>query len=137
MSTENRKILVIDDDEDYVTIVRTILETQDFEVLSASDPESGLRSARENNPDLILLDVIFYGDTLGFEYCRRLKKDPITARTPVFMVTSVGDIYGVDFWPADPDILPADDFISKPVRKADLLERVNKVLNAKTGESKK
>ena len=73
--------------------------------------------------------MIFYGATLGFEYCRKLKKDPDTQDIPVVMVTSVGDVYGVDFWPADPVMLPADVFISKPVRKTDLLDRIEKILS--------
>ncbi len=125
------RILIIDDDPDFRSIVATILETQDYQVLGESDPKSGVETAKREKPDLILLDVIFYGDTLGFEYCRVLKKDPDTKNIPVVMVTSVGDVYGVDFWPADPDFLPADDFISKPVRKADLLERVGKILSVR------
>jgi DNA-binding response OmpR family regulator len=124
-----QRILIIDDDPDFTSIVSTILETKDYTVLVASDPKEGFAIAREQKPDLILLDVIFYGDTLGFEYCRKLKKDPETAAIPVVMVTSVGDVYGVDFWPADPDMLPADDFISKPVRKVDLLARVEKIIS--------
>jgi DNA-binding response OmpR family regulator len=131
MNKVNRRILVIDDDPDFTSIVSTILETHDFDVLVASDPKSGLETARAEKPDLVLLDVIFYGDTLGFEYCRKLKKDPETSQIPVVMVTSVGDVYGVDFWPADPVMLPADDFISKPVRKADLIERIEKILSGK------
>ena len=131
MNQTNRRILVIDDDPDFVSIVSTILETNDYEVITASDPKAGLETARAQKPDLILLDVIFYGDTLGFEYCRKLKSDPETSRIPVVMVTSVGDVYGVDFWPADPVMLPADDFISKPVRKADLLERIEKIISGK------
>jgi len=125
------KVLVIDDDSDYLNIVAMILEAGGYEALTAADPEDGSRIAREQAPALILLDVIFYGETLGFEYCRRLKKDPETKNIPVIMVTSVGEVYGgVDFWPADPDMLPADDFVTKPVRKADLLERIQKVLGA-------
>lgn len=124
-------ILVIDDDPDYLNIVTTILESGGYEVITATDPETGSRMAAEKKPALILLDVIFYGDTLGFEYCRKLKKDPATKAIPIVMVTSVGEVYGgIDFWPADPDMLPASDFITKPVRKADLLERIGKVLAA-------
>ena len=129
MGQNTRKILVVDDDPDYVETVATILESSGYEVLTAADPEAGARIAREQLPSLILLDVIFFGDTLGFEYCRRLKKDPVTAKIPIVMVTSVGDVYGgMDFWPADPDMLPADDFITKPVRKDGLLECIGKIL---------
>ena len=134
MADNQKKILVVDDDPDYVSIVSTILESSGYDVLTASDPETGSRMAREQNPSLILLDVIFYGDTLGFEYCRKLKKDPATSSIPVVMVTSVGEVYGgIDFWPADPDMLPANDFITKPVRKADLLERIGKILAGNGG----
>ena len=122
---DRQRILVIDDDADYLNIVGTILESGGYEALTASNPDAGERLAIEELPALILLDVVFFGETLGFEYCRRLKKNPKTAGIPVVMVTSVGEVYGgVEFWPADPDMLPADDFITKPVRKAALLERI-------------
>lgn len=133
MNEITRRILIIDDDPDFTSIVSTILETKNFQTIIVNDPKTGLETARREKPDLILLDVIFYGDTLGFEYCRLLKKDPATANIPVVMVTSVGDVYGVDFWPADPDILPADDFITKPVRKAELLERIEQILAGTSG----
>ncbi|MFA6449871.1 MAG: response regulator [bacterium] len=131
MNQTMKRILVIDDDPDFTSIISTILETSDYEVIVASDPKEGFAVAREQKPDLILLDVIFYGDTLGFEYCRKLKKEPETAAIPVVMVTSVGDVYGVDFWPSDPDMLPADDYISKPIRQVDLLARIEKILSEK------
>jgi DNA-binding response OmpR family regulator len=134
MSGDNYTILLIDDDTDFTNIVRTILEVNGYRVLEANDPQTGLETARVAQPSLILLDVVFYGDTLGFEYCRTLKKDPDTKNIPVIMVTSVGDQFGVDFWPADPDLLPADDFITKPIRRAELIEHINIILEkTKTG----
>jgi len=128
MNREKKRVLIIDDDPDFISIVSTILEVGDFDVITAIDPEAGLATAIEEQPDIILLDVIFYGETLGFEYCRKMKNNPNIKNIPLIMVTSVGDIYGVDFWPADKDFLPADDFISKPVRQSDLINRIEKLL---------
>ncbi|HOO56107.1 MAG TPA: response regulator [bacterium] len=134
MGDAKGRVLVIDDDPDFVDILKIILEKDGYEIEVASDPQSGFQKAVDTKPNIILLDVMFYAETLGFEYCRRFKNGADTKDIPVIMITSVGDVYGVDFWPADPDMLPADDYIAKPVNKTDLLDRVDRLIKRASGE---
>ena len=83
------RILVIDDHERMVKVIQRILEKQGFDVLTALNGWTGLRKAREDKPDLIILDIIM-PIMDGYEVCRRLQRDPDTARIPVLMLTAMG-----------------------------------------------
>src|SRR4030042_694674 len=81
------RILLVDDDPDFVDATRTVLESKSFEVIVAKNGDEGLKKAREENPDLILLDVIMPVED-GFTAAEQLKKDPQLSRIPVIMLTS-------------------------------------------------
>jgi len=81
------KILIIDDEEDLVRLVKEILELEDFEVTGAYDGEEGLRKATIEMPDLILLDIKMPGLD-GFQVLERLKIDKTTSHIPVIMLTT-------------------------------------------------
>ncbi len=85
----NRKprILLIDDDTDFVDATKTILESNNYDVIVAYEGESGLKKAREENPDLVLLDVIMPVKD-GFTAAEQFKKDPHLSKIPVLMLTS-------------------------------------------------
>ena len=82
-----QSILVVDDDETVTKTIRPVLIANGFSVLSASSGEDGLRIAREQKPDLILLDVILPG-IKGREICKRLKADSGTKHIPVVFLTA-------------------------------------------------
>src|SRR4030042_4702848 len=86
------KILLVDDDPDFVQATRAVLESQPYQVITALTGEEGLKKAREEEPDLVCLDVIMPGLD-GFEVCRRLKRDPQLAQIPVIMITSFSERY--------------------------------------------
>lgn len=112
-------ILVIDDEEDLVELVRYNLEKDGFAVKGASDGETGLAFAVEEQPDLIVLDVMLPGVD-GLEVCRMLRSEPRTAHIPVIMLTARA---------AEPDRvvgleLGADDYVTKPFSPRELTARV-------------
>ena len=74
------KILLVDDDTDFVEATKTVLESKNYEVIVANEGDEGLRKAKEQKPDLILLDIIMPVKD-GFVAAEQLKKDPELART--------------------------------------------------------
>jgi CheY-like chemotaxis protein len=122
-------ILVIDDDIDLVEIIRVTLENNGYRVIDAQTGERGLAMAKEQNPDLILLDVMMGKVDEGFQVAYQLRSDEVTADTPLLMLTAVTAQTGFDFDPAkDKDFLPVDEFLEKPVSPRDLVDMVRKHL---------
>jgi CheY-like chemotaxis protein len=121
-------VLVVDDNEDNVNIISSILLGRGFELRVARDGESALRAVRERAPDLILLDIMMPGMN-GLEVLDHLKADPRTASVPVIMVTARA---------ADDDVLAgyksgAEYYLTKPFTRRQLLYAVGLVLGTETG----
>lgn len=113
------KILVADDDEELLALVRHALLSESYEVLVARDGLEAVQQAFAHVPDLVLLDVEMPGAD-GFEACRRLRSDPRTRRVPIIMLTSRG---------TEKDILQgfeggAQDYVTKPFGIAHLRTRI-------------
>ena len=117
MDTQPKKVLVVDDDQTAVAFVRAALEPEKYEVIGVSDGLAGLSRAREEPPDLIILDV-YMPRQPGFYTLRDLKDDPKTKNIPVIMLTGVGKRLGItfstqdiyDFLGIEPDV-----YLEKPV----------------------
>jgi CheY-like chemotaxis protein len=124
------RILVVDDDRDFVAAVRSLLEGNSYEVAAAYNKDEAMAMVQSARPDLILLDIMMEGFTDGFAVCRKLKYDRRLKDIPVIVVSSISTRMGLRV-PArsDLDDFPADDFVEKPVASAELLERVAKLLN--------
>ena len=122
------KILLIDDDADFVESTKTILESKPYEVIVAYDGDAGLRKAREGNPDLILLDVIMPVKD-GFTAAEQLKKDPKLSKIPILMLTAFAAVGGETSIPVSRGFtLETEDYIDKPVTPDELLAKVEKNL---------
>ena len=122
------KILLVDDDADFVESTKTILESKPYEVIVAVNGDDGLSKAREETPDLILLDIIMPVED-GFTAAEELKKDPELAKIPVLMLTSYSARGSETSIPRSRGYeLEADDYIDKPVSPQDLLATVDKYL---------
>jgi DNA-binding response OmpR family regulator len=110
------KILVVEDDETLLEMLKYNLERQDYEVLTAQDGRTGLQLARSDKPDLVILDVML-PIMDGFEVCRVLRKE---MSVPVLMLTAraeeIDKIVGLE--------MGADDYITKPFSMRELLARV-------------
>ena len=118
-------ILLIDDDPDFVEATCTVLESAPYEVLVAHNGAEGLVKARETRPDLIILDVIMPVED-GFQTLEKLKADLTLAHIPVMMLTSLSN--GASMAPESNSKPAVEDYIDKPIRPAELLRRVEKLL---------
>ena len=125
------KILVVDDDPDFVSATKTALESRpDYQVVSAIDGVFALSTARAERPDLLILDVIMPFED-GFTTARELKADPELNKIPVIMLTSFSQRKGeTDISVAQGMELEAEDYIEKPVSPQELLRRVDRLLKA-------
>ncbi len=117
------KLLVVDDEEDILQLVRYNLTKEGYDIICVTTGEEAVRRAKIEQPDLILLDLMLPGVD-GFEVCRQLKRDETTAAIPIVMLTAKGE---------DADIvtgleLGADDYITKPFSPKVLLARIRAVL---------
>ncbi len=122
------RILLVDDDADFVMSTKTVLESKPYKVIVAVNGNEGLRKAREEKPDLILLDVIMPVED-GFTAAERLKKDPQLANIPLLMLTSFATKgNGTGIPRSRGYTLDAEDYIEKPITPKDLLAIVEKHL---------
>jgi adenylate cyclase len=113
------RVLIVDDDPDMVAFLSRLLSKEGLKVAAEHDGRAALAHIAAAQPDLILLDVVMPGMS-GFEVCERLKADPATALIPLILVTALEDhasrVRGID--------AGADDFLSKPVNREELIARV-------------
>ncbi|MFC2024032.1 two-component system response regulator [Chloroflexota bacterium] len=125
---KDARILLVDDDVDFVEATKIILECKPYEVMVAHDGDEGLRKAREEKPDLVLLDVIMPGKD-GFNIANQFKKDPQLSKIPVIMLTSFASHKAGSSIPANRGMeLDAEDYLDKPVSPENLLNTVAKYL---------
>lgn len=121
------KILVIDDDPDFVDATRIVLEKDGHTVILAGNGDQGYQQAREDSPDLIILDVMMDSILDGVSASRKLHKDAHTSKIPIVMVTSISSTSYAELFPTD-EYLHVRNFMSKPIRPADLVKQVNIIL---------
>jgi two-component system alkaline phosphatase synthesis response regulator PhoP len=126
--TKKAKILLIDDDVDFVEATKIVLESKPYDVIVAYEGNEGLRKAREKKPDLIILDIIMPVKD-GFTAAEEFKKDPELSKIPIVMLTSFAERGGETSIPTSRGFsLEAEDYIDKPVSPEELLRRVEKYL---------
>jgi len=124
----NQRILVVDDDKQIVRLVRSYLEQAGYQVLTAYDGATALRTIRSERPDLVVLDLML-PDSDGWEITRLVRGDASLTNLPIIMLTARVDdtdkIVGLE--------LGADDYISKPFNPREVVARVRAVLRRGTG----
>jgi DNA-binding response OmpR family regulator len=127
----SRKVLIIDDDADFTEAVGVYLQSHGFDVISAPNGREGLRLAKAEAPDVILLDVVMEERTEGFFTLQQLRRTRGLEQVPVFVVSSIyTSVPGFSLTP-DKSWLRHDDFIAKPVDLAHLVE----LIQARLGHS--
>ncbi|MEN9846432.1 MAG: hypothetical protein RIS36_1579 [Pseudomonadota bacterium] len=116
-------ILVVDDEEDIRELVRYNLSKAGYTIITAATGEEALRLALDSRPTLVVLDIMLPGID-GLEVCRRLKADPALHKTPIVMISALGEekdvVTGLE--------LGADDYVAKPFSPGVLLARVKSVV---------
>ena len=115
------RILLIDDDVDFVKATTKVLQSKPYEVIAAHDGKEGLEKARTEKPDLVLLDILM-PKVDGFAVADQFKKDQCLSKIPILALSSFSDSYGQPF------AFEVSDFIQKPVSPKDLLAKVEKHL---------
>ena len=117
------KVLVVEDEEDILEVIRYNLEQEGYEVICCVDGLQGLEQARELKPDLVLLDIMLPGMD-GVEICRNLKEGDETRLIPIIMVTAKGEEIDIVLGLG----VGADDYIPKPFKVRELVARVKALL---------
>jgi two-component system alkaline phosphatase synthesis response regulator PhoP len=120
-----QRILIVEDEQDIVAVVKGYLERAGYEVVTAHDGQTGLFVARQEKPDLIILDLML-PEIDGLDVCRAVRRDrdPVVADTPIIMLTArveeADKLVGLE--------LGADDYVTKPFSPRELVARVRTVL---------
>ena len=121
---DKKKVLLVDDDPDFVEAIKVIVENGGYAVRVAYDGAEGLEAVAEEKPDLIVLDVMMPVMN-GHEACAKLKADPQTAKIPIILLTAVADRVTTSTY-THRDMLEsqAEDYMPKPVEPAELLNLI-------------
>jgi CheY-like chemotaxis protein len=119
-----KKILIVDDDADFSEALSSFLEANGYRVLQARDGSEGLRLAKTQQPDLILMDVVMRERTEGFFTIQEIRHTPGLEDTPVFVLSSIySQVPGFLITP-EASWLSHDEFFAKPVDPPQLLEKI-------------
>jgi two-component system phosphate regulon response regulator PhoB len=120
------KILVVEDEEDILELIRYNLSKDGYQVFTVTSGEEAVETARRIIPDLILLDIMLPGMD-GLETCRMIKREPITEKIPIVMLTAKGEesdiVTGLE--------LGADDYMTKPFSPKVVIARIRNLLRRK------
>lgn len=126
--TEKKRILVVDDEPDFCSIVQGQLEKEGFEVEIAYNGIEGLEKVRANPPDAIVLDVMM-PEMDGYEVCKKLKADEKYADIPVVLLTAVAShVTSTRYSHQDGMSTEADDYIAKPASAEEIMESIKRLL---------
>ena len=136
--SEKKKILIIDDDVDFVEATKIVLETE-YRVAVAYTGEEGWQKLKEENHDLIIRDMMMDGRAEGFIFSRKMRKNPQFSHIPILILTGMREQTGffpIQDDPRHPKFLPVDEFVEKPIEPADLLRKVEELLKMKEKQKK-
>lgn len=126
--SEKKRILVVDDEPDFCSIVQGQLEKEGYEVDLAYNGVEGLEKIRSNPPDAIVLDVMM-PEMDGYEVCKELKADKATAGIPVILLTAVAShVTSTRYSHADGMSTEADDYIAKPASAEEICDSIKGLL---------
>ena len=132
-----KKLIIIDDDPDYVAGIKSILETANYSVDVSYNPKDGLKALQTNHYDLLLLDIMMGRGAEGVALARKIRKDPMLRELPVLIITGLREQIAFLFpgQPVHPHFVETDELLEKPVEPKLLLEKVSSLL--KLAEAKK
>jgi CheY-like chemotaxis protein len=124
---QKAKIMIVDDDTDFVFSTKTVLERLGYEVSSASNSNHGKAMLGREKPDLVILDVIMSSVLDGLNMSRYMREEPAFRDIPIIMVTSIANSDYTTLFPTDESI-EIDAFLTKPIKPADLKGTVEELL---------
>jgi len=127
-----KRILIIDDDVDFVDLNKAVLENNGFEVETAFSAREGMDKVQFDAPNLILLDLMLEKHDTGFSFAKTIKGDPRYKNIPILMISAVAGETGYDFsQESDGYWMKTDDFVPKPVEPDVLVQKINALLDKK------
>ena len=124
------KIMVVDDDVDYVESTAAVLGSRGYEVIAAHDGKEGMEKAKSELPQLIIIDLMMNTINEGYDFCLEIRKDKRFKNIPLLMISSAHQnemFKDLNFVPDD-IWFPIDTFLDKPVNTDTLLEHVNRLV---------
>ncbi len=129
MNTQ-KKLIIIDDDPDYVAGIKSVLETANYSVDVAYNPKDGFKALQTNRYDLLLLDIMMGRGAEGVALARKIRKDAKLRELPVLIITGIREQIAFLFpgQPVHPHFVETDELLEKPVEPKLLLEKVSALL---------
>lgn len=127
------KILVVDDDPDFVRLTQRILQSKGYEVVTAASGQQALEVMRKEKPDLVLLDIMMSYILDGLDVSREMAQDPQLRGVPVIIVTALTGARAQGVMPAGSEYILVDEWIHKPIDPDMLLARIEDALKGKAG----
>jgi len=126
---KSNKIVIVDDDTDFLFTMETFLQRNGFQVLTADDGQKGLELIRREQPDLILLDIMMETLFSGFEVCKQIRSDDDLKNIPIIGISALSDELNINYrqWP-DYDYFRPNAFLDKPVDRQRLLQMIPEVV---------
>ena len=123
-----KRILIVDDDADFAEAISSLLEANGYQVFHAPNGDEGLKLAKAEHPDLILMDVMMRERTEGFFTVQEMRRTPGVKETPIFVLTSIySQVPGFRITP-EASWLAHDAFFAKPVNPPELLDKIRQTL---------
>jgi DNA-binding response OmpR family regulator len=138
--TDEKKLLIIDDDPDFVEGIKSILDAANYKVDVAYNPKTGLQALQSQTYDLLLLDIMMGRGAEGIMIARKLRKDPKLREMPVLIITGIREQMAFLFpgEPVHPRFVAVDELVEKPVEPKMLLEKVSNLIDmAESRKTKK
>ncbi len=123
------KILIVDDDPDFVEYLRIVLESAEYKVVSAGNSDQGMRTVIREKPDLVILDVIMSSILDGLNMSQQMADNPDLKHVPIVMVTSIANTDYLALFPTDESI-HIDAFLTKPIAPAELLRQITRLVDS-------
>jgi DNA-binding response OmpR family regulator len=128
------KIYIIDDDRNIVESMSIVLKKNGYEVASQYTEENVVDNLLDSKPDMVILDVMFPQNvSAGFDIAREIKNDKRVSHIPIIMLSAINEkgVYSGTFSNTDRDNswLPVDEFVEKPIKPDQLLEKVKNIIN--------
>lgn len=120
------KILLVDDDPDFINITRTVLKSKNHEINTAANGQQALAAMRAEKPDVVLLDIMMSYVLDGIDVTHEMAADENLKDIPIIMVTSLASTPDADVFPTDEHI-EVEGWMSKPIQPAELLAQVDRV----------
>ena len=125
------KILIVDDDRDVLELLKMALESKGYQVIAANSGEEGLQKVTNENPNLIILDVMMETGDKGFDVARKIKKNNNYKNIPILILTAIKEKTSFDFQnqAGNEDWLPVECYLDKSLKLEQIICKIEELLH--------